>query len=140
MFDVSVNFMWNPPAYDKDGLSVELYSPLQKMSRDIGIVIRKGANGLHFMVQYSSELFEDEVIENFIGQLQFTLQLLGNNVKTVRDALALPEKQQETLDRFKTEATEEPDVTLLHKPRSRTSPCCTSSLSGTRLKTRTKPP
>lgn len=30
MFDVSVNFMWNPPAYDKDGLSVELYSPLQK--------------------------------------------------------------------------------------------------------------
>ena len=115
MFDVSVNFMWNPPAYDKDGLSVELYSPLQKMSRDIGIVIRKGAKGLHFMVQYSSELFEDAVIENFIGQLQFTLQLLGNNVKTVRDALALPEKQQETLDRFKTEATEEPDVTLLHK-------------------------
>ena len=115
MFDVSVNFMWNPPAYDKDGLSVELYSPLQKMSRDIGIVIRKGAKGLHFMVQYSSELFEDAVIENFIGQLQYTLQLLGNNVKTVRDALALPEKQQKVLDGFKTEATEEPDVTLLHK-------------------------
>ncbi len=115
MFDVSVNFMWNPPAYDKGGLSVELYSPLQKMSRDIGIVIRKGAKGLHFMVQYSSELFEDAVIENFIGQLRYTLELLGKNVRTVRDALALPQAQQETLDRFKTEATEEPDVTLLHK-------------------------
>lgn len=115
MFDVSVNFMWNPPAYDRDGLSVELYSPLQKMSRDIGIVIRKGAKGLHFMVQYSSELFEDAVIENFIGQLQATLSLLGKQVKTVRDALALPEAQQKVLDGFKTEATADLSETLLHK-------------------------
>ena len=115
MFDVSVNFMWNPPAYDKEGLSVELYSPLQKMGRDIGIVIRKGAKGLHFMVQYSSELFEDAVIENFIGQLQYTLQLLGADAKTVRDALALPEAQQSVLDGFKTEATAELSETLLHR-------------------------
>ena len=115
MFDVSVNFMWNPPAYDRDGLSVELYSPLQKMSRDIGIVIRKGAKGLHFMVQYSSELFEDAVIENFIGQLQYTLSLLGTQAKTVRDALRLPEAQQKVLDGFKTEATADLSETLLHK-------------------------
>ena len=50
MFDVSVNFMWNPPAYNNNGLSVEMYSPLQRMSRDIGIVIRKGAKGLHFII------------------------------------------------------------------------------------------
>ena len=115
MFDVSVNFMWNPPAYDKDGLSVELYSPLQKMSRDIGIVIRKGAKGLHFMVQYSSELFEEAVVENFIGQLKHTLSLLGGNTKTVRDALALPEEQKAVLDGFKTEAKAELSETLLHK-------------------------
>ena len=115
IFDVSVNFMWNPPAYDQNGLSVELYSPLQKMSRDIGIVIRKGAKGLHFMVQYSSELFEDAVVENFIGQLRHTLGLLGGKAKTVRDALALPEDQKAQLDAFKTEATAELPVTLLHK-------------------------
>ncbi len=115
IFDVSVNFMWNPPAYDRNGLSVELYSPLQKMSRDIGIVIRKGAKGLHFMVQYSSELFEDVVIENFIGQLQHTLSLLGGSAKTVRDALALPEEQKAQLDKFKNEATAELSETLLHK-------------------------
>ena len=115
MFDVSVNFMWNPPLYDKDGLRVELYSPLQRMSRDIGIVIRKGAKGLHFMVQYSSELFEDTVIENFIGQLQYTLQLLGGAAATVRDALALPEAQQKVLEGFKTEATAPLSETLLHK-------------------------
>ena len=115
IFDVSVNFMWNPPAYDQNGLSVELYSPLQKMSRDIGIVIRKGAKGLHFMVQYSSELFEDAVVENFIGQLRHTLGLLGGKAKTVRDALALPGDQKAQLDAFKTEATAELPVILLHK-------------------------
>ncbi len=115
IFDVSVNFMWNPPAYDRDGLSVELYSPLQKMSRDIGIVIRKGEKGLHFMIQYSSELFEDAVIENFTAQLQYTLNLLGGSAKTVRDALQLPEEQQKVLDGFKTEAEAELDETLLHK-------------------------
>ena len=115
MFDVSVNFMWNPPAYNENGLSVELYSPLQKMSRDIGIVIRKGANGLHFMVQYSSELFEDTVIENFIQQLQYTLKLLGENAGTVREALTLPDSQRQLLDSFKTSAEAEPTETLLHK-------------------------
>ncbi len=115
IFDVSVNFMWNPPAYDENGLSVELYAPLQKMSRDIGIVIRKGANGLRFMVQYSSELFDDAVIENFIGQLKYTISLLSGDAMTVRHALALPADQQEKLDSFKTAATEELSVTLLHK-------------------------
>ncbi len=115
IFDVSVNYMWNPLAYDENGLSVEMYSPLQKMSRDIGIVIRKGAKGLHFMVQYSSELFEDVVVENFIDQLKHTISLLGSGVKTVRDALALPEEQKKILDGFKIEAEAELSETLLHK-------------------------
>ncbi len=115
IFDVSVNYLVNPPAYDQDGLSVKLYAPLQKMSRDIGIVIRKGLNGLHFVVQYSSELFEDEVMENFVGQLQHTLFLISTDVKTVRDALALPEVQKAKLEAFKTEATADISITLLHK-------------------------
>lgn len=115
IFDVSVNFMWNPPAYEENGLSVELYAPLQKMSRDIGIVIRKGADGLHFMIQYSSELFDDAVIENFIGQFRHTISLLSGDAMTVRHALALPADQQEKLDSFKTSATKELTTTLLHK-------------------------
>lgn len=115
IFDVSVNYMWNPPAYDRNGLSVELHAPLQKMSRDIGIVIRKGEKGLHFMVQYSTELFEDAVIENFIGQLRHTLSLIGEGAKTVRDALALPDEQKERLNKFKTEASADVPITLLHK-------------------------
>ncbi len=114
MFDVSVNFMWNPPAYSKDGLSVEMYSPLQKMSRDIGIVIRKGAKGLHFMVQYSSELFEDVLVNNFVDQLRSAIDLLGN-ARTVRDALALPANQKAELDKFAVEAREDIPITLLHR-------------------------
>ena len=115
IFDVSVNFMWNPPVYDQDGLSVELYAPLQKMSRDIGLVIRKGERGLRFMVQYSSELFEDSVIQNFTDQLKHTLALLAADAETIREALALPESQKEQLDAFCTAATEELSEVLLHK-------------------------
>jgi len=116
MFDVSVNFMWNPPAYDKDGLSVEMYAPLQKMSRDIGIVIRKGANGLHFMVQYSSELFEDKVVENLIEQIKYTLDLLSDNsIKTVRDALALPNSQMAEMEEKSFVKKADVPVVLLHK-------------------------
>ena len=116
MFDVSVNFMWNPPAYEKDGLSLEMYAPLQKMSRDIGIVIRKGAKGLHFMVQYSSELFEDKVVENFISQFRHTLDLLSDSgAATVRDALALPEDQAAEMEKMSCVETADIPVRLLHK-------------------------
>lgn len=115
MFDVSVNFMWNPPAYDKDGLSVELYSPLQKMSRDIGVVIRKGADGLKFMLQYSSELFEDRVVEGFAAQIRHTLDLMSNGAATVRDALALPADQAALMDEKSVTQTADTPVVLLHK-------------------------
>lgn len=116
MFDVSVNFMWNPPAYDKDGLSVELYAPLQKMSRDIGIVIRKGAIGLRFMVQYSSELFEDKVVENFIAQIKHTIDMLSETgVKTVREATGLPEDQAAEMEKYSAVETAELPTVLLHK-------------------------
>ena len=116
MFDVSVNFMWNPPAYNRDGLSVEMYAPLQKMSRDVGIVIRKGENGLRFMVQYSSQLFEDQVIENFIEQFRHTLDLLSDeSVGTVRDALALPDRQLKEMEEKSLVASADIPVVLLHQ-------------------------
>ena len=116
MFDVSVNFMWNPPAYEKDGLRMEMYAPLQKMSRDVGFVIRKSEKGLRFMVQYSSELFEDRVIENLIGQVRHTLSLLcGRSAGTVREAMALPEAQEAALEAAKAVETAELPEVLLHR-------------------------
>ena len=116
MFDVSVNYMWTPPVYGKDGLSVEMYVPLQKMSRDISIVLRKSENGLRFMVQYSSEMFEDKVINYFIEQIKHTIDLMsGGSAKTVRDALALPDNQMAEMEENSVVETAEVPVVLLHK-------------------------
>ncbi|MBR0412760.1 MAG: amino acid adenylation domain-containing protein [Eubacterium sp.] len=116
IFDVSLNYMWYPPVCEQDGISIELYVPLQKMSRDIGVVIRKTDGKLTFMVQYSSELFDDAVVQNFIDQIKYTLNLLSDcDVKTVRDASALPPEQREAMDKLSVSGTADIPVTLLHE-------------------------
>ena len=115
IFDVSVNYMWKPAECQKDGLSLELYSPLQKMSRDIGIVMRREEDELCVFVQYSSLLFEDEVIENFVSQFKNTIALLIKGAATVREAMALPESQLEKLKVLSSEGTSEVPEKLLHK-------------------------
>ena len=116
LFDVSVNYMWNPPVYEEDGLRIEMAAPLQKMGRDIGFTLRRSENGLCCMVQYSSELFEDAVIEGMTEQVCHTLELLlSDAAETVRDALALPCSQRELLERFSVEETADIPVTLLHR-------------------------
>ncbi|MBQ3418103.1 MAG: amino acid adenylation domain-containing protein [Ruminococcus sp.] len=115
IFDVSVNYLWMPEAYQNDGLSVDMYSPLQKMSRDIGIVMYRRENKLSVTVQYSSLLFEDEVAENFVSQFRNTVRLLVKGASTVREALALPDEQEKKLIDFSVEGTSEIPVKLLHK-------------------------
>ena len=116
IFDVSLNYMWYPDAYEHNGLKIKMHVPLQKMSRDIGIVIRKTASGLKFMIQYSSELFDDTLIENFAEQIRSTLALIsGEGNETLSDVLALPEAQQQEMERISKEGEAEIDITLLHK-------------------------
>ena len=116
IFDVSLNYMWYPPVTEQNGVSIELYVPLQKMSRDISVVIRKTGDKLTFMIQYSSELFDDVVVQNFVEQIRNTLDLLSNNdVKTVRDASALPANQMAVLEKFSESGSSEIPITLLHK-------------------------
>ena len=116
VFDVSLNYMWYPPVSEQNGISLELYIPLQKMSRDIGIVIRKTGEKLTFMVQYSSELFDDTVVENFAEQIMQTLKLLSDSeIKTLREASALPESQLSVLESFSTSGSGKTPITLLHK-------------------------
>ncbi len=116
IFDVSVNYMQTPEPFDQDGIRLEMYSPLQKMSRDVGIVIHKSSKGLGCIFQYSSELFEEQVIRNMIGQIRSVLRLLASgNELTLREALALPEDQKAVLEGFRRTGTADVPVTLLHK-------------------------
>ena len=116
MFDVSVNYMWIPSIFENDGLCVEFYAPLQRMSRDIVFIIRKTNAGLRFMVQYSCELFDETVVSNIVEQVRTTLDRLANeSAVTVRDALALPLKQEDELARFTVSSEADIPVTLLHE-------------------------
>ncbi len=115
IFDISVNYMNFPSEYDDGDLHIGFESPLQKMSRDIGIIIRKSKGALKFMIQYSSELFEDTVAENFAEQLRHTLSLISGGAETVRDATELPERQRKVLESYSCEARANIPVTLLHK-------------------------
>ncbi|MBQ8981174.1 MAG: amino acid adenylation domain-containing protein [Eubacterium sp.] len=116
IFDVSVNYHTIPDTYSKDGLCVSFYNSLQKMSRDIGIVIVKNDGKLNFTVQYSTELFEDVVVENFTQQFTSVLDALADGTaNTVREAMELPESQRKVLEGFSVEGECEIPVTLLHK-------------------------
>ena len=116
MFDVSVNYMWAPSSYEADGLKVEAHTALQNMGRDIGIVIHKCDKCLKFILQYSSELFEDAVIENFAEQIRSCIEKMAESeTETLRQAMDLPEKQKEQMESFSSEGTGEVPITLLHK-------------------------
>ncbi len=116
IFDVSVNYHTTPNTYSEDGLSVSFYTPLQKMSRDIGIVIVKSNDTLSFTVQYSTALFDDAVIENFTEQFRSVLTLLSDGAATtVREALTLPAAQQARLNAFSVAGECAIPETLLHR-------------------------
>ena len=114
IFDVSVNYMRKPEAFERGGLAVSMYSPLQKMSRDFGIVMRRGDSDLRILMQYSDELFEPQVAENFLAQILHTLSLTGS-ARLVGEAMALPREQQKVLDAFAIEAQTPIKPCLLHQ-------------------------
>ncbi len=116
IFDVTVNYLWEPAVYAADGLTLSMYVPLQRMGRDIGFTMRRQVDRLLFMTQYSSALFEEDVIRNMIAQIWETIGLLEKgSVRTVREALALPKAQEERLAAFSRTAEAEVPVTLLHQ-------------------------
>ena len=116
LFDLSVNFLPVPGPSCDETLSIDAVSPLQRMSRDIGLVIRRGKNSIQLMLQYSSLLFDADVMENFLEQFREGLrQLAWGDAVRVRDLTALPENQAARLEAFSASAQAEIPETLLHR-------------------------
>ncbi len=119
IFDVSVNYLINQPVYDKDGLYMEFYAPLQHMTRDFDMNLRKDSGedgGLELLLSYSSELFESEVVRGFTQLIMSALQAIcEDSYQSIRNALSLPAGQMEKLESFSTSASGEPDEKLLHR-------------------------
>ncbi len=105
LFDMSVNYLISPEAYhgkgDEGELSVEISSPLQRMSRDIGLVFWRKKDSIQLLMQYSSELFDNDVMDNFLEQITFALRLISRpDTFAVRDLTLLPPVQEDILRSF----------------------------------------
>ncbi|MBR1524314.1 MAG: amino acid adenylation domain-containing protein [Lachnospiraceae bacterium] len=116
LFDMSVNFLPVSDPYDDGGVSIDFTAPLQQMSRDIGFVIRSRNDYMQILMQYSSELFDTDVAENFMEQFTESLRLLAwSDTVLVRDLTALPERQRSQLEKLGCTAQEEIPEKLLHR-------------------------
>ncbi|MCR5235925.1 MAG: amino acid adenylation domain-containing protein, partial [Lachnospiraceae bacterium] len=120
LFDMSVNYLMSPEAKigeEADGeLSVEISSPLQRMSRDIGLVFWRKKDTMKLQMQYSSELFDSDVMDNFLDQITFALRLISRpDTQAVRDLTLLPERQENVLKSFGCGASFRLPEKLLHR-------------------------
>lgn len=99
IFDVIVNYLPTVEQHREGCVSVDFFAPLQQIKRDIIITIHKDLEQLSFSFQYSTEMFDEYLVNNFIQQLKYTISLMvSNNCNTIGNALALPEQQKVYLD------------------------------------------
>ena len=116
LFDMNVNYLPVSGSYRDGDFSLELTAPLQRMGRDVGLVMRRDAETLQIMLQYSSELFDADVMDNFLAQFREGLRLLAwTDVVNVRDLTVLPEEQARKLEAFSRSAQAEIPEPLLHR-------------------------
>lgn len=116
IFDVSVNYLLETGSCGENNININMISPIQRMKRDFGITMRRNGEVLDFNLQYSSELFEDSLVECFIEQFMATLDYLCENEDaTIAQALALPKKQLKRLNEIASVASCEPPIKLFHK-------------------------
>ena len=114
--DLGVNYIHVQPSYEGDGVTLNTSYRLQPSGKDINLVIQVKEQDIDCYLQYSSELFDDAVIDNFIDQFLSTAEkLCTDQPGTIRQALALPALQQRALKAFSTVAEAEIPVKLLHK-------------------------
>ena len=116
LFDIGLNYLHTPPAMENGELRIKSSHQLQQSGKDLNLIVQVEGDRALCTLQYSTELFEQAIVDNFIEQLLFSLEkLCGDNEMTVADILALPEKQLEKLEAFSTAASADIPVVLLHK-------------------------
>ena len=114
--DLGINYIPTHTAFDENGVTLNTSYRLQPSGKDINLVMQVGSQGIDCYLQYSSELFDGDVIDNFIDQFLSTAEkLCADQPGTVRQALALPALQQKALKKFSSVAEADIPVDLLHK-------------------------
>ena len=115
LFDISINYIHTKTGYDAGGIHLRTSYQLQPSGKDINLVIHAKADKITCYVQYSSELFDEELIENFIGQFTQTAEALcRTDCGNIRDVLRLPLTQEQALSALSETATGDVQIKLLH--------------------------
>ncbi len=114
--DLGINYVPLQTAFRENGVTLNTSYRLQPSGKDLNLVMQVKEQGIDCYLQYSGELFDDTVIDNFIDQFLTTAEkLCADQPGTVRQALFLPALQQKTLKGFSTTARADIPVTLLHR-------------------------
>ena len=115
LFDVGINYIPMRKEYENGGISIRTSYILQSSGKDINFVMQAEESRITCYAQYSSELFDDDIISNFIEQFIFTAENLCSGAGTVQEAAKLPLKQKKALESFSTSSLAYVPVKLLHK-------------------------
>ncbi len=115
LFDVGINYIRMQTEYQCGDIGIKTSYRLQPSGKDINFVMQAESNRITCYAQYSSELFEEEIISRFIEQFLFTAEAFCKDAGTIQDATQLPPTQKEALDAVSTSAQADIPVKLLHK-------------------------
>ncbi len=114
--DLGINYVPLQTAFEENGVTLNTSYRLQPSGKDINLVMQVKEQGIDCYLQYSGELFDDEVIGNFIDQFLRTAErLCDEETLTVGQALALPSLQKKALKKFSVTRSGDIPVKLLHK-------------------------
>ncbi len=114
--DLGINYIPTQNAFEGNGITLRTSYRLQTSGKDINLVMQVREQGIDCYLQYSSELFDESVISNFIEQFLSTAEkLCADQSGTVRQALDLPAMQKKALNKFSVSEIADIPVKLLHK-------------------------
>lgn len=101
IFDVSLNMLNTRYHHVVGDIELKMTSDQQMLDTDLQIFIEHSESDTKVVIQYSSELFDQAVIENFAEQFFSVLEKITEEANlTIKQALELPEAQKQVLDCF----------------------------------------
>ena len=116
LFDMSFNYLRVPEELHQQGLSIGVINSMQQMSRDIGLTVHRSQTSVKIIMQYSSELYDKSLMENFLAQLLEGLHRITDETSVyTQDLTVLPKALEAQLEAYSISALAQIPDTLVHR-------------------------
>ena len=125
IFDMGINYFHEPGPQREGGVETDFRVFPNNLPWDMCLNIWRRPEGIRFLFQYASELYDAEIMENFLDQFLEGLRRLAHGEPTLTGELAaLPEKQLRQIEGFN--QTEVPyenlDIVTLFRRQAKATP------------------